>query len=158
MKRNRSERTITFPITYKDLTAYIKQYHPNYGPDPHTPLLTIILDRNTAIRLVCTQHGNRVFQSRWRYLISDANKNNGRCPICVAQTSTRIKIASRIDEQMRCNKEHSATLIDPRFGPYDRILTKEKVLVKCLRCGDEHRVSLNNFFLADLHNILNIIN
>jgi len=56
---------------------------------------------------------------------------------------------------MKVYKEHPAIIIDPRFKKYSQIKTNEKILIRCLRCSDEHYVKLNNFFTKGNHQCKN---
>jgi hypothetical protein len=150
-----NKNQISFPISAKDIEPFIQEKHQSYILDDSIKQ-DIIEDASSDIYLVCKEHDNLQFKSKWRYLRSNANKNTGHCIVCLAEQGlTRIKIKYLVDLDMQKHPTHPAKIVDKRYSKYSRIKTDELVLVECLKCGDRHRVSINNFFSEGVHQCKN---
>ncbi len=145
-----------FPIFLKDLLYFINERYPNYTIDTNNQDF-LVKDRNTHFYLLCPKHGNKIFQTKWRYININANLK-GMCYVCRAEeqqkkkSSMHIKITKYVAIAMQKHKRHPVELIDKRYKEYDLIPNKEKVSIKCLECGwDKDKVSLQNFFISEKH-------
>ena len=151
-KRIKETKGKIFPTTLKEIGKSIQGIHTQYAIDSTEEPDSIIKDSSSEIKLMCKKHDNLKFTSKWRYLRSDANKNSGHCMVCLAEKGVQhIKIKYLVDEEMQKHPDHPAKIIDERFSKYSRLNTKDKVLVECIKCGDKHTVSINNFFFEGSH-------
>ena len=146
-----------FPIALKNLLSFIIDKYPNYKIDTSDEEF-IVESRESSFTLLCTLHGDKKIETRWRYISLKEELFTGVCNVCRAEEQrrenghTRINITKFVATDMREHERHPAKLIDTRFKEFDTIPHREKLLIECLECGwNKDRVSLGNFFSPDKH-------
>ena len=146
--KNKKQKKTRFPISIVKLEENIQLLHSSYKVDytKHTTM-DIISSSDQLISLYCTVH-KYFFSKEWKKLRTGIEY----CIHCQCNSSNKkqIYLKYKVAEMFENHEIYPRLLIDDRFNMNERILVKEKLETKCLKCGHiDKEMSIDRFKAKD---------